>query len=65
MEPLICLWEHLDHLEKDKESVTDLNKLLELVELCVILVGQYHGRGSYFMRQRVLTALFKDRRIAK
>ena len=35
--------------------------LLELVEQCVILVGQCHSRGSCFMRQKVLTVLFKDR----
>ena len=39
--------------------------LLELVEQCVILVGQCRNRQSYFRRQRVLTALFKDRRKEK
>ena len=39
--------------------------ILELVEQCVILVGQCHNRQSYFRRQRVLTALFKDRRNVK
>ena len=38
---------------------------LELVEKCVILVGQCHSRKSYFRRQRVLTALFKDKRKVK
>ena len=61
MEPLIHLWAHLNHLKKDNWSVIDLNELLELVEQCVILVGQFHIRGSYFSRQRVLTALFKAR----
>ena len=36
--------------------------LLELVERCVILLGQCYSRESYFRKQRVLTALFKDRR---
>ena len=65
MGQLRCLWAHLDHLKKDNEGVIDLNMLLELVEQCVILVGQCHSRGSYFRRQRVLTALFKDRRRVK
>ena len=60
-----CLWAYLDHLKKDNEGVIDLNILLELVEQCVILVGQCHSRGLYFSRQRVLTALFKDRRKVK
>ena len=59
------LWEHVDHLKKDNEGVIDLNMLLELVEQCVILVGQCHRRGPYFRRQRVFTALFKDRRKVK
>ena len=65
MGPLGCLWAHLDHLKKDNEGVIDLNMLLELVEQCVILVGHCQSRGSYFRRQRVLTALFKDRRKVK
>ena len=63
--PLGRLWAHLDHLKKDNEGVIDLNMLLELVEQCVILVGHCQSRGSYFRRQRVLTALFKDRRKVK
>ena len=51
---------HLDHLKKDNEGVIDLNKLLKLVEQCVILVGQCHIWRLYFRRQRVLTAFFKD-----
>ena len=39
MGPLGRLWEHLDYLKKDNESVIDLNMLLELVEPYVILVG--------------------------
>ena len=39
--------------------------LLELVEQCMILVGQCNIRGSYFREQRVLTVLFKDRRKVK
>ena len=39
--------------------------LLEVVEQCVMLVGQSHSRGSYFRRQRILTALFKGRRKVK
>ena len=65
MGPLGCLWAYLDHLKKDNEGVIDLNILLELVEQCVILVGQCHSRGLYFSRKRVLTALFKDRRKVK
>ena len=65
MGPLGRLWAHLDHLKKNNEGVIDLNMLLELVEQCVILVGQFHSMGSYFRMQRVLTALFKDRRKAK
>ena len=42
MGPLACLWAQLDHFKKDNESVIDLNKLLELVQQCVILVGQCH-----------------------
>ena len=34
MGPFGCLVEHLNHLRKDNEGVTDLNKLLELVEHC-------------------------------
>ena len=45
------LWLHLDHLKKDHESVTDFNELLELVEQCVILVGQWHSKRSYFRRK--------------
>ena len=63
--PLDRLWEHLDHLKKDNERIIDLNMLLELVEQCVILVGQCHSRGSYFRRQAVLTALFRDRHQVK
>ena len=59
------LWAHLDHIRKDKEDVIDFNKPLELVEQCVITVGQCHSRGSYVRRQRVVTALFKDRRKVK
>ena len=59
------LWAHLDHIRKDKEDVIDFNKPLELVEQCVIIVGQCHSRGSYVRRQRVVTALFKDRRKVK
>ena len=55
------LWAHLDHLKIDNKGVLYLNKLLELVDQCVILVGQCHSKGSYFRRQRVLTAFFKDR----
>ena len=65
MGPLGRLWAHLDHLKKDNEVAIDLNTLLELVEQCVILAGQCHSRGSYFRRQRVLTALLKDRRKVK
>ena len=65
MGPLARLWAHLDYLKKDNECVIDLNMLLDLVEQCVILVGQCHSRGSYFRRQRALTALFKDRRKVK
>ena len=65
MGPLGRHWAHLDHLKKGNEGVIDLTMLLELVEQCVILVGQCHSRGSYFRRQRVLTALFKDRRKVK
>ena len=39
--------------------------LLQLVEQCVIHVGQCHSRRSYFRRQRVLTPLFKDRHKVK
>ena len=39
MEPLGCPWAQLDHFKKDNEGAIDLNKLLELVEQCVILVG--------------------------
>ena len=60
-----CPWGHRDHLKKDNAGVVDLNMLLELVDQCVILVGQCHRRGSYFRRQRVFTALFKDRRKLK
>ena len=60
-----CPWRHRDHLKKDNAGVVDLNMLLELVDQCVILVGQCHRRGSYFRRQRVFTALFKDRRKLK
>ena len=56
---------NLNHLKKDNEGVIDLNMLLELVEQCVILIGQCHSRGSYFRKQRVLTAFFKDRRKVK
>ena len=63
--PLDRLWAHLDHLERDNEGVIDLNKLLELVEQYLILVGQCHNRGSYFRRQRALTALLKHRRKVK
>ena len=31
MRPLGCLWAHLDHLKKDNESVTGLDKLFELL----------------------------------
>ena len=55
------LWTHLDYLKKDNEGVIDFNMLSELVEQCVILVGQCHSRGTNFRRQRVLTALFEDR----
>ena len=65
MEPLDHPSTYLDHLEKDNEGVLDFNKLLELAEQCVIFVGQCHNRGSNFKRQRVLTALFKDRRKVK
>ena len=65
MGPLCCFWAHLDHLKKDNEGLIDLNKLLELVEQCIILVRQCNSRGSYFRRQRVLTALFTDRRKVK
>ena len=61
MRPLRRLWAHLDHLKKDNEGVTDLNNVLE----CEIFAGQCHSRGSNFRRQRVLTALFKDRRTVK
>ena len=61
MGPLCCFWAHLDHLQNDNDGVIDLNKLLEIVEQCVILIGRHHSRGSYFRRQRVLPALFKDR----
>ena len=65
MGPLGRFWAHLDHLKKDNEGVIDLNMLLELVEQCVILARQCHSRGSYFRRQRILTALFKDKRKLK
>ena len=55
---------HLDH-KKDDLGVINLNRLLELVKQCVILVGQCRTRGSYFKRQRVLAALFKDRTMVK
>ena len=55
------LWTHLDHLKKDNKGVINFNMLSELVEQCVILVGQCHSRGTNFRRQRVLTALFEDR----
>ena len=38
------LWAHLDHIGKDNEDVIDFNKPLELVEQCVIIVGQCHSR---------------------
>ena len=60
MGPLGRLWAHSDQLKKDNECVIDLNKLLELVEQCVILVGQCYSQESYFRKQRTLTALFKD-----
>ena len=56
---------NLNHLKKDNEGVIDLNMLLELVEQCVTLIGQCHSRGSYFRKQRLLTAFFKDRRKVK
>ena len=65
MGPLGCLWAPLDHLKKDNKDLIDLNKLLELVEQYVILVGQCHSRGWCFWRQRVLGALLKDRRKVK
>ena len=40
MGPQSHLWAHLDHLKKHNEGAIDLNILLEVVELCVILVGQ-------------------------
>ena len=46
-------------------GVIELNKLLELIEQCVVPVAHCHSRGSYFKRQRVLAALFKDRRKVK
>ena len=55
---LSCLWVHLDHLKKDNKGV--FNRLL-IVKQCVILVGQWHRKGSYSRRQRVPTALFKDK----
>ena len=55
----------VDHLEKKNECIIDLNLLVELVEICVMLVGQYHRRGLYCRRQRVLNALFKDRHKVK
>ena len=61
MGPLGRLWAHLSRLKKNNEGVIDLNMLLELVEQCLILVGQCHGMGSYFRMQRVLTALFRDK----
>ena len=61
MGPLGHLWSHSDHLKKDNKGVIDLNMLLQLVEQYVMLVGQCHSRGSCFMRQKVLTVLFKDR----
>ena len=61
MGPLACLWAHLYHLKKDNQGVIDFNVLLELVDQCIILIGQCYSRGSHFMRQRVSTALFKDR----
>ena len=65
MRPLGRLWAPLDHLKKDNKDFIDLNKLLELVEQYVILVGQCHSRASCFRRQRVLGALLKDRRQVK
>ena len=46
MGPPGCLQAHLDHLKKDNEVVIDLNMLLELIEHCVILVGQCYSRKS-------------------
>ena len=43
MGPLGRLWAHLDHLKEDNEGAIDLNMLLELVEQCLILVGQCHS----------------------
>ena len=57
--PLGTLWAHLDHLKKDNECVIDINMLLELVDQCVINAT---AGDCIYKRQRVLTALFKDRR---
>ena len=58
-------WANLDDLKKENEGVIDLNLLVKLVEQCVILVRECHSRGLYFRRQRVLTALLKDRHKVK
>ena len=39
--------------------------LVELVEQCVILVGQCHSMGPYLRRKGVLIVLFKDRHKVK
>ena len=65
MEPLGHLWADLYQLQKENESVNDLNLLVELVEQCVILVGQCHSMGPYLRRKGVLIVLFKDRHKVK
>ena len=47
MGPLGRLWAQLDHLKKH-EGVIDLNKLLELLEQCVILLGHCHSKKIVF-----------------
>ena len=59
MGPLCRIWAHLNHLKKANEGVIDLNMLLELVDQCVMFIGQCHSRGWCFRKQRVITAFLK------
>ena len=60
MWPLGCLWAQLDHFRKDNEGAIDLNKLLELVEQCVILAGQ---KLDYYFLEKGLGRRVKSSQI--
>ena len=52
----------MDHLKRDNAGVIDLNKLLKISWAMCNTCRTMPQQRSYFRRQRVLTALFKDRR---